>query len=224
MRSEGVEESVLDDFGQRRMDVEHVAGNVLGQLIELHRLDDRLDQRGGLRAEDVRTDDQQFADTSEGLIATGESASVEIIDNLTWNDLTPMVDAFRAEGIRVGFYYSLIDWHHPEFPVDKGHSAGSQYRRGDVVVQSDIDTLAGVSPEASKTNRNVKGPLESAILAYAKTKTHTYLVQGPVWYGAEPKHGMLRWFANIAVHQDGTHSRTRQANGQLARHEQAQRK
>lgn len=31
------------------------------------------------------------------------------------------VDAFRAEGLRVGFYYSLIDWHHPEFPIDKLH-------------------------------------------------------------------------------------------------------
>lgn len=26
------------------------------------------------------------------------------------------VDAFRAEGIRVGFYYSLLDWHHPDYP------------------------------------------------------------------------------------------------------------
>ena len=33
----------------------------------------------------------------------------------------PMVDAFRAEGIKVGFYHSLIDWHHPEFPIDKLH-------------------------------------------------------------------------------------------------------
>ena len=31
------------------------------------------------------------------------------------------VDAFRAEGLRVGFYYSLIDWHHPEFPIDPLH-------------------------------------------------------------------------------------------------------
>lgn len=35
--------------------------------------------------------------------------------------LTPFVEAFRAEGIRVGFYYSIIDWHHPEFPVDVFH-------------------------------------------------------------------------------------------------------
>ena len=31
------------------------------------------------------------------------------------------VDAFRAEGIRIGFYYSLIDWHHPDFTVDPIH-------------------------------------------------------------------------------------------------------
>ena len=31
------------------------------------------------------------------------------------------VDAFRAEGIKVGFYYSLIDWHHPDFTIDAIH-------------------------------------------------------------------------------------------------------
>ena len=31
------------------------------------------------------------------------------------------VDAFRAEGLHIGFYYSLIDWHHPEFPIDMLH-------------------------------------------------------------------------------------------------------
>lgn len=31
------------------------------------------------------------------------------------------VDAFRAEGIRVGFYYSVIDWHHPDFTIDQIH-------------------------------------------------------------------------------------------------------
>jgi alpha-L-fucosidase len=27
-------------------------------------------------------------------------------------------DAFRAEGLKVGFYYSLVDWHHPDYLVD----------------------------------------------------------------------------------------------------------
>lgn len=26
------------------------------------------------------------------------------------------IEAFRAEGLRVGLYYSLLDWHHPDFP------------------------------------------------------------------------------------------------------------
>lgn len=27
------------------------------------------------------------------------------------------VDAFRAEGLKIGFYYSLLDWHHPDYPI-----------------------------------------------------------------------------------------------------------
>lgn len=30
-------------------------------------------------------------------------------------------DAFRAEGIKVGFYYSLLDWQHPDYPCDHLH-------------------------------------------------------------------------------------------------------
>ena len=36
--------------------------------------------------------------------------------------LRPMVEAFRAEGLKVGFYHSLLDWHHPEFAPDIYHS------------------------------------------------------------------------------------------------------
>ena len=35
--------------------------------------------------------------------------------------LREVVDAFRTEGLHVGFYYSLIDWHHPDFTIDKFH-------------------------------------------------------------------------------------------------------
>ena len=35
--------------------------------------------------------------------------------------LKPVVEAFHAEGLRVGFYYSLLDWHHPDFTVDPMH-------------------------------------------------------------------------------------------------------
>jgi alpha-L-fucosidase len=31
--------------------------------------------------------------------------------------LAPYVEAFRAAGIKVGFYFSLCDWHHPDYPA-----------------------------------------------------------------------------------------------------------
>jgi len=35
--------------------------------------------------------------------------------------LKPFVEACRAEGLKVGFYFSLIDWHHPDFTIDRVH-------------------------------------------------------------------------------------------------------
>lgn len=35
--------------------------------------------------------------------------------------LAAYCEAFRSEGIQVGVYYSLIDWHHPDFPIDVFH-------------------------------------------------------------------------------------------------------
>jgi alpha-L-fucosidase len=35
--------------------------------------------------------------------------------------IRPLVEAMRAEGLRVGFYHSLMDWHHPEYTVDRFH-------------------------------------------------------------------------------------------------------
>jgi len=35
--------------------------------------------------------------------------------------LKEWVDAFRAEDIKIGFYYSLLDWHHPDYTIDRNH-------------------------------------------------------------------------------------------------------
>ena len=35
--------------------------------------------------------------------------------------LTPYVEALREAGLKVGFYHSVIDWHHPDFPIDAVH-------------------------------------------------------------------------------------------------------
>ncbi len=36
--------------------------------------------------------------------------------------IKPFVEACRNAGLKVGFYYSLIDWHHPDFTVDGTHA------------------------------------------------------------------------------------------------------
>jgi alpha-L-fucosidase len=43
--------------------------------------------------------------------------------NTPWGKdiIKPMVDAFRREGLGVGFYYSLLDWHHPSYVPDRQH-------------------------------------------------------------------------------------------------------
>lgn len=35
--------------------------------------------------------------------------------------VAPYVDALREQDLKVGFYHSLIDWHHPDFPIDGFH-------------------------------------------------------------------------------------------------------
>jgi len=35
--------------------------------------------------------------------------------------IEPFVAAVREAGLRVGFYYSLLDWHHPDYTVDLRH-------------------------------------------------------------------------------------------------------
>ncbi len=35
--------------------------------------------------------------------------------------LAPYVQALREAGLKVGFYHSLIDWHHPDFTIDDIH-------------------------------------------------------------------------------------------------------
>jgi len=35
--------------------------------------------------------------------------------------IKPLVEAMREEGLRVGFYHSLLDWHHPDYTIDRFH-------------------------------------------------------------------------------------------------------
>lgn len=46
----------------------------------------------------------------------------KITKNMPGRDLVrEFLDAFRAEGLKVGLYYSIIDWHHPDYPNVGNH-------------------------------------------------------------------------------------------------------
>jgi len=49
------------------------------------------------------------------------------------------VDAFRAEGLGIGFYYSLIDWHHPHYTVDRHHPMSVQTQKEYDALNKDRD-------------------------------------------------------------------------------------
>jgi alpha-L-fucosidase len=51
--------------------------------------------------------------------------------------LRPLVEAFRAEGLRVGFYHSVIDWHHPQFVIDDVHALRNHPQRTQLNQQRD---------------------------------------------------------------------------------------
>jgi len=55
--------------------------------------------------------------------------------------LKDWVEAFRAEGLKVGFYYSLLDWHHPDYTIDRNHplSASSDEEYEELNQGKDMD-------------------------------------------------------------------------------------
>ena len=57
------------------------------------------------------------------------------------------VEAFRAEGLRVGFYYSLIDWHHPDFTIDSKHPRRPKWA-------NDCGTFGDGEKDYPELNRN----------------------------------------------------------------------
>jgi alpha-L-fucosidase len=56
--------------------------------------------------------------------------------------LRPMVEAFRSRGLGVGFYHSLIDWHHPEFPVDGIHPMRNREDAAEINEERDVSQYA----------------------------------------------------------------------------------
>ncbi|MET9018814.1 alpha-L-fucosidase [Actinopolymorpha sp. NPDC004070] len=69
----------------------------------------------------------------------------------------PFVDAFRAEDLGVGFYHSLIDWHHPEYPVDTLHPR---------VDDADFRASQAGKRDIEKYRRYLHGQVEELLTRY----------------------------------------------------------
>jgi len=72
--------------------------------------------------------------------------------------LAPMVKAFRNEGMRVGFYHSLIDWHHPHYPIDGLHPMREHPRMKQINRRRDI----------AKYRKYLHGQVQELLTRYGK--------------------------------------------------------
>ncbi|MHB9755530.1 alpha-L-fucosidase [Streptomyces sp. BYX5S] len=93
------------------------------------------------------------------------------------------VDAMRAEGLRVGLYYSLLDWHHPGFPVDEHHP------------------LRGTDAERERRDMAdyrayMEGQLRELLTAYGQIDLlffdFSYPAKGPKEWGSEQLMALVR--------------------------------
>lgn len=77
--------------------------------------------------------------------------------------LKEYVDAFRAEGLKVGFYYSLLDWHHPDFTIDRNHPQ----RLGEDATEADYAKL-NKGKDMAKYRQYMKDQVTELLTNYGK--------------------------------------------------------
>lgn len=90
--------------------------------------------------------------------------------------LEPMVNAFRSRGMKVGFYHSLIDWHHPHFRIDDVHSARNHPDRGRL----------NESRDQAKYIEYLHGQVRELLTGYGKVDCLFYDFSYPPGYRGRP--------------------------------------
>jgi alpha-L-fucosidase len=68
------------------------------------------------------------------------------------------LEAFRAEGLKVGLYFSIIDWHHPDFP----HYGDRQHP------ERDNEAFRGVRHDFDNYLRYMHGQVEELVTGYGR--------------------------------------------------------
>ena len=89
------------------------------------------------------------------------------------------VDAVRAAGLKVGFYHSLLDWHHPDFLVDGHHP-----RRDDPDAEAQ-----NVGRDPSRYRAYLHGQVRELLTGYGKIDylfydfSYEHSDHGEIWGG-----------------------------------------
>jgi alpha-L-fucosidase len=78
--------------------------------------------------------------------------------------IRPMAEAFRAQGLKVGFYHSLIDWHHPQFIIDDVHAMRNHPERAKL----------NESRDQSKYAEYLHGQVRELLTGYGKVDALFY--------------------------------------------------
>jgi alpha-L-fucosidase len=88
--------------------------------------------------------------------------------------IKPMVEAFRAEGLHVGFYYSLLDWHHPDYRFDRHHPMWNNEQAREQGKKRDMNRYVDYMENQLRELLTQYGPIECLFLDFS-------------WEGAEGK-------------------------------------
>ena len=81
--------------------------------------------------------------------------------------LQPFVEAFRAEGLRIGFYHSLLDWHHPDFPIDIFHPLRNHPQAAELNAGRDVRRYAEYLRNQVRELLTGYGPVDILWLDYS---------------------------------------------------------
>jgi alpha-L-fucosidase len=71
--------------------------------------------------------------------------------------IAPLADALRDRDLGVGFYHSLLDWHHPSFPIDGLHP-----------LRDDAEAIAAGGRDIAVYRRYLHGQVRELLTGYGK--------------------------------------------------------
>jgi alpha-L-fucosidase len=110
--------------------------------------------------------------------------------------LRPLVDALRRRDLRVGFYYSLLDWHHPHFPIDLLHPLRNQPDAAELNLERDIQ----------RYREYLHGQVRELLTEFGRIDVlwadFTYDMEAPTRERVEQREWLKNWVESLGVPVD----------------------